>query len=618
MCGILGILPATCSRQGFEEALATIHHRGPDGYGVWANESLTVMLGHRRLSIMDVSDNGKQPMVLNERYVVTFNGEIYNFEEVRHKLRQFGFSFRTGSDTEVLLAAYAHWGVKCLEQFNGMWAFGIWDEYTHTLFLARDRFGVKPLYYAQIGSQLVFGSEMKALLPFLPDKNASSHFQWCHQHQHDYEGTDKTLVEGIRRFPAGHYALYSPAKQQVQPIRYWDTLQGVHSNQQPYAVQVEEFKALFEDACRLRMMADVPVATALSGGIDSSVIAASLNNIAKQHTDPSGRNEFKVFAASFPDAKELDEIEYAQAVAQHLQLPLTTLPIASSFSFNSLTTAIWKFEELYETTPLPMMGLYQGMANQGYKVSIDGHAGDELFAGYGHAVFNIVKDEPFNRTLIRQLIETYKAMYAPQSTANLLHLIDAFGGRKNLVSYYIKRLFKASDKAVPSLDHFNNYLFEIFHRTILPTLLRNYDRYSMAAGVEVRMPFMDYRLVQYAFSIGWQAKIREGYTKAIVRDAFGGALPSKVIRRRQKIGFSSPMNKWFEGPWKIAALDILHSQSFLESGLYPQAKQVQTELVGLLSKKELTFREGFHIWNGLQPYLWENYFLKEASKVSVA
>jgi asparagine synthase (glutamine-hydrolysing) len=612
MCGILGIIPASFSVPYFTQALDSLTHRGPDGGDVWFDTS-KVMLGHRRLSILDLTDKGKQPMIWQDRFVVTFNGEIYNYLEIRKELESKGLRFYTGTDTEVLVAAYAQWGPECLKYFNGMWACGIWDKEENSLFLARDRFGVKPLFYSHAKGQLVFASEMKAIIPFLAEQETSTDWQWCYQNQHDYEGTSKTLIKDVLRFPAGHYAKYVLGTDKIQWTKYWDTLDGLERNTLPYQDQVEGFKAVFQDACKIRIMADVPVATALSGGIDSSVISATLNSLQNRHVVAK---EFQVFTASFPGAEELDETVYAQAVANHLQIPIHKLVVDSSFEFESLKESIWKFEELYLTTPLPMMGLYRQMAEKGYKVSIDGHAGDELFAGYGHAIFQIVKDRPYGMALIKQLISTYKAMYAQESHQDFIHLVDAFGGRKNLGQFYLNALLGKTPKEIPSLDHFNNYLYLIFHKTILPTLLRNYDRYSMAAGVEVRMPFLDYRVVKYAFGLGWEAKVRNGYTKAIVRDAFANELPKEVITRRKKVGFSSPMNKWFEYQWNSVALDIVHSKSFLESKLIPSPLMLQTQLIHLLRKKDLTFQEGAFVWNSLQPYLWEEYFFKRAKKIS--
>lgn len=608
MCGILGVLPAKYETGFFQEALDTLSHRGPDGGHMWI-QSPHVMFGHRRLSILDLSDKGQQPMIWQNRYVVVFNGEIYNFLEVRKKLEKRGLSFETECDTEVLLAAYAVWGQRCVEEFNGMWAFAIWDREEETVFFSRDRFGVKPLYYSHQNGQLAFASEMKAIVPFLSEKKVSNQWQWCYANQHDYEGTEYTLLQGIQRFPAGHSAIYDLKANSLRLFRYWNTMQELHAVPTRYEDQVAEFGQLFKDACRLRLISDAPVATALSGGLDSSVIAASLAGLYNQQ---QARNSFQVFTASFPSSVELDELPYAQAVAKHLQLPLEIAKVDTHFSWEELCKSLWKFEDLYLTTPLPMMAVYGRMAEHGYKVSIDGHAGDELFAGYGHAVFQIVKDKPFDLRLINQLIDVYTSLYQPESKQGWKHMVDGFGGRKNFLNFYASQLFDLNKKKSPPLGYFNTYLYTIFHQTILPTLLRNYDRYSMTKGVEVRMPFLDYRVVKYAFSLGWEAKVRNGYTKAIVRDAFKDALPDNVIHRKRKIGFSSPMHIWFQNQWREPALDTIRSEAFLQSDLLPSAREQSAHLEKLLTKGKLSFEEGSFIWNALQPVLWENHFFKKA------
>src|SRR5258708_6436075 len=200
MCGIAGILPSI-DKKFFKEALNTIAHRGPDGYGIWESEDKNVMLGHRRLAILDLSENGKQPMQFL-RYTITFNGEIYNFIEIKKELVSRGYQFYTESDTEVIIAAYDAWGYECLNRFNGMWAFAIWDSETKKLFLARDRYGKKPLFYSFSNARFVFASEMKAIAPFLPSVQTSTHFEWCKNNTFLYESTDKTLLKDVYRFPA--------------------------------------------------------------------------------------------------------------------------------------------------------------------------------------------------------------------------------------------------------------------------------------------------------------------------------------------------------------------------------------------------------------------------------
>ncbi|GAB4128591.1 MAG: asparagine synthase (glutamine-hydrolyzing) [Raineya sp.] len=607
MCGILGTLPST-EPLFFERALNLLTHRGPDGFGIWYDEHIT--LGHRRLSILDLSENGRQPMEYNNRWVITFNGEIYNFIEIRDELKLKGYHFVSDTDTEVVLASFQEWGVNCLQKFNGMWAMAIWDKEKKTLFLTRDRFGVKPLFYAFIEDKFIFASEMKAIFPFLKERKLSPRFQWCLEHIYEYEHSPYCLIDGIQRFPAGHYGFVDMNAKRINLTSYWNTLDNYESVPEQYEKQVDKFRELFFDACKIRMRADVKIGTALSGGLDSSSIVAAMSRIA-HHSERVSKDWQNAFIAIFPNT-DLDESHYAKILTENLGIKAFFKEIDPEKGIADLENYLWLFEELYLTSPIPMIEIYKTIKDNGITVSLDGHGADELLAGYGNALFNIAKERPFDLRLSKEIIKTYKEIRNIQDDKELKYLIDGYEGRKNMIKHFIKEIVGLNTKenlSKKKMGLFNLYLYEIFHKTILPTLLRNYDRYSMAASVEVRMPFMDYRLVAYCFSLPWQSKYRKGFTKAILRDAMSPYMPPEITWRKLKTGFGTPFTEWIRGPWKSFFLDTIHSSSFLNSSLI-DSKTVKSKIENLISTPTPTFIMGQEAWKAIMPYFWENAVLK--------
>ncbi|MCR5001968.1 MAG: asparagine synthase (glutamine-hydrolyzing), partial [Lachnospiraceae bacterium] len=278
MCGIFGVINKKIDKDLADKCVDRMAHRGPDGRGVWQEKGTT--LGHRRLAILDLSENGTQPMTYDDgRYVLVFNGEIFNFLEIRDELRDKGYDFKSDSDSEVLLASYKEWREKCLDRFNGMWAFLIWDRKEERLFVSRDRFGVKPLFYARIDDGgLAFGSEMKVITPLMNEVKPNRPLVTDPGRIVFYESTDECVIEGIKRFPAGSYAYAD--KDGMNITRWWDTLDNLVSVPAEYEEQVEMLRDLFLDACKLRMRSDVTIGTALSGGLDSSATICSMAHLA--------------------------------------------------------------------------------------------------------------------------------------------------------------------------------------------------------------------------------------------------------------------------------------------------------------------------------------------------
>jgi asparagine synthase (glutamine-hydrolysing) len=390
MCGILGYVGEGCDDAVFERALNTMSHRGPDGFGI--SKHRNVALGHRRLSIIDLSDNGKQPMELLDRYVITFNGEIYNYKEIKEQLSAAGIEFKSDSDTEVLLHAYIKWGPSCLHKFNGMWSFAIWDKENQTLFIARDRIGKKPFFYSSKLGAFIFSSEMKGIYPFLNKIEINQDLaQFAIKHPFDYESTENCLIQDIKRFPAGSYGVYS-FKDGLKITKYWDVLDERKTNiPKSYEEQVELFRELFLDSCKIRMRSDVTIGTALSGGLDSSTVMCSMDYLSKNGYKGIQKNFQHAFIASFPGTS-IDETEYAKAVTDSLNVKANFVEINPLLELDDIYRQTYLFEEIYYAPTIPFVQLYRNLRQNNVTVSIDGHGADELFAGYPFDIIHAIPD----------------------------------------------------------------------------------------------------------------------------------------------------------------------------------------------------------------------------------
>lgn len=613
MCGIVGCIPSP-EKDVLKRALSNIAHRGPDGEATWFSPDGEVSLGHRRLSIIDCSDLAIQPMFYLDRFVITFNGEIYNFIELRKELEALGHKFRTQSDTEVVLAAYCEWKEKCLLKFNGMWAFAIWDKEEKRLFMSRDRFGVKPLFYSQDNKRFAFGSEMKALFPFLDHIERSEHFDWCSKHIFEYESTEKCLIKGIKRFPAGHYGYFLPDEKRLELTKYWNTLDHLVEVPEKYEDQVEQFRELFMDAVKLRMRSDVRIGTTLSGGLDSSAVVSTMANI-NTNEERVSKDWQHAFVACF-EGTFLDERKYAQKVVDHIKIPATFVEIKPP-SFDELYKMLYQFEDLYITSPVPMVAIYKELRKNNVIVSIDGHGADELFSGYGHDLRYAILDAGLNMNSVNSIHEAYTEIWPLNSDNRYKYNLKKYyeeiksftGGKKGFLKYFLSggKLHK-NEKLNESV--FNYVLYNLFHKTVLPTLLRNYDRYSMASGVEVRMPFMDYRIVEFLFSIPWDSKIRNGFTKALLRDAIGPFMPKEIALRRSKIGFNTPIANWIQKGWQDNLKEIVNSREFNNSAFVKDSDDIRRLFAAISEDHEASFGMGERFWQKISPFLWERSVLR--------
>jgi asparagine synthase (glutamine-hydrolysing) len=572
----------------FTDSLA---HRGPDGNGFYIDSQASLGFGHRRLAIIDTSDGGRQPMSFaNERYWIVFNGEIYNFLELRSELQQLGFQFKTDSDTEVILTAYRQWGEDCQQRLNGMWAFAIWDRDERELFLSRDRFGVKPLIYYFDREHFAFASEMKAFLAldwFRPDFDPAM-VAAALSNERLIEGDERCLVQGLKHLPGGH-CLRLRSGQEPKIRRWWNTLDRLEPATGSYTNQVQRFKELFLDACRIRMRSDVPIGTSLSGGLDSSSILCGMRYIrdANGAHGRMAREWQKAFIMTYPGAA-LDERAYAdEVVSQTGVTPIYCLSDSDTY-LDHFDRVLFQLEEISDIHLGPWL-VYKAQRENGVVVTIDGHGGDEALGGYPWYVTAAIQDSLSRFDLLRTLglLSVMKGLdlfpggnFYLGSARSLLEKLSRRGDRAWLLQKkadFRSPAFEADRPRLGKRDELFKSLYTDFHFVQLPSVLRNFDRLSMAHGVEVRSPFLDWRLVCFLFSLPSDSKIGSGFTKRILRDALSGILPESVRTRTQKLGFISPPDAWSSARGQEFIRDLIAGADFQQSPVW-DGKRIAADL----------------------------------------
>jgi asparagine synthase (glutamine-hydrolysing) len=606
MCGIAGIWnlnSRSLELNTLKKFTNSIAHRGPDGSGYELLNNNTLGFGHRRLSILDLSDAGKQPMFNESRdLVISFNGEIYNFIEIRKELIASGEKFITETDTEVILKAYKRWGKDCLNKFNGMFAIAIWDENKKELLLIRDRFGVKPMYYLFIPNLiLAFASETVAF------KNLSGFNREVDQKVLDIalvqpdiiEGSDKTIFKHIYQLLPGHLLTL---KEKELPLvkRWWNTKDNLVKPASSYENQVEEFRDLFEDACKLRMRSDVTIASALSGGLDSSSVYCTLHklNNSKENIERLPSDWQRAFVATFPNTK-VDERIYAEQVVEHVNGKATYIVPDYKNLVNDIISATKLFDGIIQTPITSISDVYKSMRQNGVTVSLDGHAVDEMMYGYNsyvlEAFYDSIQKKEFDKAKeyaaiisglspaynYEQLLKKIRQFDRSIVEKGISFVKNKLSTKKNseTVNGTSPKWFNDADTTIYNeiTSQFNapagmskpeQKMYTDFHYRSLPINLRDFDRASMQHGIEIRMPFMDYRLVSYVFSLPQDSKLGGGFTKRILRDAMKNTLPENIRTRTFKIGIGAPMEEWFSNELRTYILDTTASGRFKDSSYW--------------------------------------------------
>jgi asparagine synthase (glutamine-hydrolysing) len=649
MCGVAGILnldgrPVEADEVGaITRALA---RRGPDGEGLYLDGPLG--LGHRRLAILDLSDAGKQPMpCVAGRYWITYNGEVYNFVELRKELETLGHRFASDTDTEVIGCAYDQWGPDCVLKFNGMWAFAVWDARRRELFLSCDRFSIKPLHYLREPGRFVFASELKAFLHlrgFTPREDEEAMRRCLVDIRATTGWDDSTLLRGVKRLRGGHNMLVSAAGTKVW--RWWRTLDHIETPPRTLAGQAERFRELFFDACRLRLRSDVPVATCLSGGLDSTAVLCTLAALRGEDAAAAGRerrcrDSHRAFVATFPGTAR-DERRYAEVAVRHAGAEPHYLPVTPELALASVQQFAYDFENINSNFPMPQWAIYRELRRGGVVVSLDGHGADEMLAGYMNHINRALRARGSwlrapRRTL--DLVRTVHAMYGDSARPPGLVQLAADGdpflrlARRALRGVWTRarraaarrgpaaeepwvrgspevRRFPDPDEeaAVAALGALDGELYRDFHDTNLPGVLRNFDRTSMAHGVETRMPFMDWRLVCFVFGLPEESKAGGGLSKRVLREAMRGVMPEELRTRKGKIGFQSPMVDWFNGVMRDWVWEQVQSRSFLDTDTW-DGRAIR-DFVAARRGKAWTGADCNRVWRFLHAHRWRQDFLQ--------
>ncbi len=623
MCGIAGII--NIENRSYRDLYRHLQvmnrlqaHRGPDDEGIWTHAMNSIGFGHRRLSIIDLQ-TGQQPMSDAYGNTICYNGEIYNYLELRSKLSDY--DFKTNSDTEVLLAAYRRWGLDCVHHLRGMFAFAIWDEREKQLFCARDYFGIKPFYYSQTGEVLYFASEAKALLPFLKEIKTNIDalkdylfFQLC------LDG--KTLFENIFELKPGHRMVVKNGTVAID--KYWEIFYRIDfDHTRKYFT--EKLRDLIMNSLTFHIRSDVPIGAYVSGGVDSSIVAS----LASDFQDGS---QLMAFTGKFAEGDLYDESRYSRALAEMKDMELLELSISSSDFLESIEKVIY-----YLDYPVAGPGSFpqyhvSKLASQYRKVVLGGQGGDEIFGGYTRyliAYFEQCIKGAVEGTLYNgNFVVTYESII-PNLTAlnNYKPLLKEFwkeGLFESLDRRYFRLINRASNLGNEIfMEELGDYSpFETFRsifngknvgkesyfdkmthfdfKTLLPGLLQVEDRMSMAHGLESRVPYLDRELVEFAATMPADIKFKDGTLKMVLLDAMEDVLPESIVKRKDKMGFPVPLNEWLQGSLRDYILDIFSSRKVSERGYFNREE--------ILKNIDNESRFGRKIWGLLSLELWHRAF----------
>ncbi len=546
MCGISGIISLdkkAIKKDEIKSINDLISHRGPDDEGFYIEKNFA--FGHRRLSILDLSLDGHQPMSYKDRYTITYNGEVYNYLEIRAELIQFGYSFNSETDTEVILASYDKWGQECVSKFNGMWSFAIYDSKKEIIFCSRDRFGIKPFYFTQIDNKFIFGSEIKQLLHFQKVRFVNKKLLIDYLVNNIEEHTNETFFEGIIKLEQSHNLIFDLKNSNYNIKKYYELTPKKISTEKEY--QSELLKAI-----KLRLRSDVKVGTCLSGGLDSSTVASIASKLS------TANEKFNAIHAKSQD-KVSDESSFAKLTANHCNINLNIIEPNSEEFINKINEVIYTQEEPFGGPSIFMQYFVMQKAKEnGYKVMLDGQGGDETLLGYKRhypsVFYSIAKKEGFIKGLkalrnsskqnadmsFKNILKYTLGTFLPSARLKINIRAASFIKKEHLKHSnfdYLKQFAKASKKV------FEMQKIELM-KTSLPALLKYEDKNSMRNSIEARVPFIDYKVVEQALALPEQSKIKEGWSKYVLRDLAKEYLPSDVVWRKNKFGFESPDKSW--------------------------------------------------------------------------
>ncbi len=588
MCGICGklSLKGGIERPLIEKMCASLAHRGPDDQGVYTGTC--VGLGNRRLAVIDLSTAGHMPMSTDSgKRWITYNGEVYNFKEIRTELEGYGYRFRSHTDTEVVLYAYDKWGADCLYRFNGMFALAIWDEERRQLFLARDRLGIKPLYYYCDPDKIIFASEIKAILQDPDISREISSEGMINYFTFGHSMAPRTIFKNIYKLLPGHYLTCvseGAAGLQIKIKRYWAPPEPGQNKDAGEKYYVEEVYRLLRESVRKQLISDVPLGVFLSGGIDSSIITSLMNSI--------DRSQVKTFSIGFTTGgKAYNELDDARVVARHFGTEHHEILLNENDLTQALPSLVYYYDEPFGDAANFPTYLLSKFTREHVTVSLSGEGGDEVFGGYRRYVIeNIFNRYPALLALLNNEI-LHKPFIKLSSSNRWQRFMEASGIRDKVERYtswlsvFNKEMRVELFRHLPQSPDFDpldiyrglyptngtfdiNRLLYIDQQTWLPdTYLEKGDKASMAVGLEVRVPFLDHELVEFAATIPARYKVRGFSTKYILKKAFSSRLPPETLRKR-KHGFTPPFEPWFRDKLKGFVKDILFDPQTRSRGLF--------------------------------------------------
>lgn len=612
MCGISGF--TWRDPDLIEKMNHVLQHRGPDDQSTYIDEKIT--LGHMRLSIIDLSPAGRQPKCNEDGSIwIVFNGEIYNFYEIRETLEKSGHKFSSNTDTEVIIHAYEEWGVDCVERFNGMWAFAVYDKKKGRIFISRDRFGVKPLYFCQDKKGLIFSSEIKGILQYtirrVPNDKAVYDFLALGFADH----TPDTFFMGISRLMPGESMIYDLSQGTTDKFRWYDLAGRLKDagkiTEEDAAKKIRE---IFEDSVRYRLISDVPVGCCLSGGIDSSSIVYAMRKMKEE-------SEIKTFSLVFPGKKQ-DESSFINEVVAATRVEAHSTSPSTEDLIGDLYDLIWTQEEPFGS--LSIYGQYKVMelaSKRGMKVLLDGQGSDEVFAGY-FIYYKYYLFESLLHLRVGEAVQTAKRMKSKLQDIVLfpaMTILSTLGLSQGILRnmwLYHKKYLKGLDKIVlanPLTERgfdLNRALHSDLIRYSIPQLLRYEDKNSMRWSIESRVPFLDYRLVELAMSLPSGYKIRKGTTKYILRKAMKGLVSERILGRKDKIGFAAPDEDWLMSPDFVKTERDIFASSKFRARKYWNSEVVMhmlEEHLGVGSKSRKNHSE--ILWRIINVELWLRTFI---------
>lgn len=623
MCGIAGYFGYPTDKPLLERMSDAQAHRGPDGYGYFTENNMG--LGHRRLAIID-REHGQEPLFSPDKnLVISYNGEIYNYKELRSELEKLGLTFNTQSDTEVIVQAYAAWGIQAFDRFNGMFAFALYDRKAEKLILARDHFGIKPLYFTNLGSdekpQILFASEIKALLAsnkITPKANDRAIYRYLRFRIHDE--SKETFFADIYKLMAGEYMVLDANGMTIDRFtKLPDVLAEKAKNPVAYTPeQTAAYKKAFTESVRIRLMSEVPVGTCLSGGLDSSAVTLTINELFYNH-DQSAKSVGAVqntFSAVFPGSIN-DEEKYVDAVVDRCKGDVKVYkvyPTAEEFKVDLADFVRTQEEPTISTAQYAQWKVMQEAA-QHVTVLLDGQGADEMLTGY-YAYFLVYLRQLRSRKQYGKLIWEVITSADILLRAIRFTLLEIVSFRRKVsVTSLLKQDFKKTHKAetygaTPN-DLRVRFIEDIFFNS-LPALLRYEDRSSMRFSLEGRVPFLDKEVTTFLFGLSDEAIIKNGWNKRIVRDALKDILPRMVHRRRNKVGFTTPELEWFK---KLSPefKTIFNSPEFAARPYFDQ-KTVLAEFSDFLKDKSRA--DSMMFWRILNVELWLREFIDQPKKTA--